>query len=119
MFPNFSHVARSGSWPALILALGALCCTAPAASAQPLGITMLQADDQPAHAEFVRQLQTTQPAGSRLVLVRLGAGGNDAAPPGDDDRVNTAVRTRSMRPTATADTITIAVGPDAARAASG
>ena len=117
MSPNFSHAARSGSWPALILALGALCCTLAAASAQPLGVTVLQADDQPAHAEFVRQLQATQQAGSPLALVRLGAGGGDPAAPAEEDRVNTAVRTRSMRPTATADAITIAVGPGAARAA--
>lgn len=114
MLPNFQNTARRGLVPALCLALLAL-CTPCAVQGQGLGLTVWQADAQPAHAEFVRQLQDTQAPGARFTLVRPGAG--EPAPGAEDEPVNAGVRTRGMRANAAAESITVAVGASAARAA--
>lgn len=116
MLPNPFPMPLRGLWPALCLAALAVLC-AGAGSARAMGVTVLQADDQPAHAEFARQMQDTQEPGARFALVRVVAG--EAPPPAlaDDDRVgvNTGVRTRSLR--TAAEAITVAVGAGAARVA--
>lgn len=114
MLPNLFKTARHGLVPVLCVVLGGLCSPC-AAQAQALGITVLQADDQPAHAEFVRQLQDSQPPGARFALVR--AGSELPQNIAEDDRVNTGVRTRSLRTGSAAESITVAVGASAARAA--
>ncbi|MEO5737274.1 MAG: ABC transporter substrate binding protein [Variovorax sp.] len=105
-----------------LAALAALC--AGAGSARAMSVTVLQADDQPAHAEFVRQLQDTQEPGSRFALLRVTAGSATAVaaavetgPGAEEDRANAGVRTRSIRPASAVDAITVAVGAGAARVA--
>ena len=114
MPPNFQKTARQRLAPVLCLALVALCSPC-AAQGHALGITLLQADAQPAHAEFVRQLQDTQAPGARFTLVRMGAG--EPAPASEDEPANAGVRTRGVRASAAAESIVIAVGASAARAA--
>lgn len=111
------------------------------------GLTVLIADETAPHTEFLRQLRETRDArdpNSRFDVVRMSNGGADlstasaastaiatataaAAPTAtaDEERsVVTGVRTRSMRASAAASpivpadaSITMAVGPSAARAA--
>ena len=103
------------------------------------GLTVLIADETAPHTEFLRQLRETRDArdpNSRFDVVRMSNGGADlstasaaataiATATADEERsVVTGVRTRSMRasaaasPIVPADTsITMAVGPSAARAA--
>lgn len=106
----------------------ALCLTAANLCAGPVlaaSLTVLQADDQPAHTEFVRQLQEMQEPGSRFALVRVTPGAPatavasaDSATTGaEDDRVNAGVRTRGLRSGTAGDPLTVAVGPGAARVA--
>ncbi|MEJ8857945.1 ABC transporter substrate-binding protein [Variovorax robiniae] len=94
--------------------------------ARAFGITVLQADDLPAHAEFVRQLKDSQDPSGGFALVRVGPQGiataNADMAAVEDDRVGGGVRTRSARANNTGTgavppSITIAVGLDAAKAA--
>ncbi|RZL65887.1 MAG: ABC transporter substrate-binding protein [Variovorax sp.] len=96
-------------------------------AAQADNLTVLVADDQAAHTEFVRELRGRQEPGSRFDLVRVPPGAADTAAPGtvpgapvgtapDDEREIAGVRTRSARMTAERPMI-LAVGPAAARAA--
>ncbi|MEJ8849356.1 ABC transporter substrate-binding protein [Variovorax rhizosphaerae] len=96
--------------------------------ARAMGITVIQADDLPAHVEFVRQLKDSQDPSGNFMLVRVGPRGTGPAANAnadvtgvEDDRV-AGVRTRGGRATgygsgALPASITIAVGIDAARAA--
>jgi len=134
MFPTPFVAAGRKVWLAPCLAL--LLALLWALPASALGLTVLQADDLPAHAEFVRQLKDSQDPNGGFTLVRVGpqgiaAAGATAAAPApanadtaltEDDRVGGGVRTRSARATgygtgAQPATITIAVGLEAARAA--
>jgi putative ABC transport system substrate-binding protein len=103
------------------------------------GLTVLIADETAPHTEFLRQLRETRDArdpNSRFDVVRMSNGGADlstasaastaiATATADEERsVVTGVRTRSMRASAAASpivpadaSITMAVGPSAARAA--
>lgn len=103
---------------------------AAAVPAQAAGWTVLTADDAPAHAEFVRELQGAAEAGQRVEWVRMGRGTEpssaaaptpasvEAAAQVEEDRVTAGVRTRSIRRSApAAETVTVAVGPEAARLA--
>lgn len=90
-----------------------------AAGVHAAGLTVLVADDNAAHAEFVRLLRESQDASSRFELVRLPA---ESAPvdraTAGDDRVSAGVRTRSLRAgTPLAPPVTMAVGLAAARSA--
>ncbi|VTU36902.1 ABC transporter substrate-binding protein [Variovorax sp. RA8] len=99
---------------------GAACAAVLAAGAHAAGLTVLLADDNAAHAEFVRLLRESQDASSRFELVRLPADGTpaDRVASGGEDRVNAAVRTRSLRPNPPVDLpVTMAVGVAAARSA--
>ncbi|MGJ7495204.1 ABC transporter substrate binding protein [Variovorax sp. RT4R15] len=111
-----------GLWPTFCLALAGLCTSA--GLAQAMSVTVLQADDLPAHAEFVRQLRDTQEPGSRFALLRVTAGSasaiaaaGEAGAGTEEDRANASVRTRSIRPSSAVDAITVAVGAGAARVA--
>ncbi|OUM02675.1 ABC transporter substrate-binding protein [Variovorax sp. JS1663] len=110
-----------------------------AAGAHAAALTVLLADDNAAHAEFVRLLRESQDASSRFELIRLPTD----APPADraaavDDRMSAArpstgvrtaaegegipmsagVRTRSLRAGAAVELpVTVAVGLAAARSA--
>ncbi|NDZ13114.1 ABC transporter substrate-binding protein [Variovorax sp. WS11] len=98
---------------------GVLCAAAFAAGAQAAGLTVLLADDNPAHAEFVRLLRESQDASSRFELVRLPADGlpADRVATGEE-RANAGVRTRSLRPSVPVNVpVTMAVGVAAARSA--
>ena len=114
MLPNSLPTALRRLVPILCLGLGGL-CSPSAAQGHALGMTVLQTDAQPAHAEFVRQLQDAQAPGARFALVRLGAGESAQGP--EDESANAGVRTRSLRAGAAAESITVAVGAGAARAA--
>ncbi len=90
-----------------VLACAPLC-------AQAGGMTLLLADEQPAHEAFVGALRESQEPGARIELQRVDA----AAPPAGEEPVNAGVRTRSARSSAPADgPVTVAVGPQAARIA--
>jgi len=97
-----------------------------------MGITVLQADDLPAHTEFVRQLKDSQEPGGRFALERVGAeavaiaaASSDVSAGAEDDRMLAGVRTRGARSNGNAngsssglaDSICVAVGLDAAKAA--
>jgi len=115
MFVNPSSALRRG----LRAIAGVICAAAFAAGAQAAGLTVLLADDNAAHAEFVRLLRESQDASSRFELVRLPS---DATPAdrvaAGEDRANAGVRTRSLRPSAPVDVpVTMAVGVAAARSA--
>ncbi|WP_083745799.1 ABC transporter substrate-binding protein [Variovorax sp. KK3] len=117
MFANPS----SGLLRGLRALASAACATLVAASAHAAALTVLLADDNAAHAEFVRLLRESQDASSRFELVRLPA---DAMPAdrvaAADDRVTTGVRTRGLRAGATVAVeppVTMAVGLAAARSA--
>jgi putative tryptophan/tyrosine transport system substrate-binding protein len=99
---------------------GAACVALLAAGAHAAALTVLLADDNAAHADFVRLLRESQDASSRFELVRLPADGTptDRAVVSGEDRANAAVRTRSLRPAPPVDVpITMAVGLAAARSA--
>jgi len=99
---------RLGRW-----CLAALCLAA-GGIAQATGFTVLMADELAAHTEFVHHLRETQAPGSRIELVRVVRG---EAPAEEESAANVGVRTRSARATANEDTVAIAVGAEAARAA--
>ena len=97
---------------------GTACAALLAAGAQAASLTVLLADDDAAHAEFVRRLRVSQDAGSPFELLRLPA---DAAPadraaPGED-RAGAGVRTRSLRRAPVEAPVTMAVGVVASRSA--
>ena len=98
---------------------GVLCAAAFAAGAQAAGLTVLLADDNAAHAEFVRLLRESQDASSRFELVRLPADGTSADRVATgEERANAGVRTRSLRPAVPVNVpVTMAVGVAAARSA--
>ena len=100
---------------------GAACACAAliAGGADAAGLTVLVADDNAAHAEFVRLLRESQDASSRFELIRVSAGSPPSEPVGaSEDRVTAGVRTRSLRPNAPVDgPVTMAVGVAAARTA--
>jgi putative ABC transport system substrate-binding protein len=99
---------------------GAACAALLAAGVHAAGLTVLLADDNAAHAEFVRLLRESQDASSRFELVRLPADGTptDRVAAGGEDRANAGVRTRSLRPHPAVDLpVTMAVGVAAARSA--
>lgn len=99
---------------------GAACAAVLAAGAHAAGLTVLLADDNAAHAEFVRLLRESQDASSRFELVRLPADGTpaDRIASGGEDHVNAGVRTRSLRANPPVDLpVTMAVGVAAARSA--
>lgn len=122
--PSASCRALPPSWrrAAAVLLAGVLALAA--LPAQAAGWTVLTADDAPAHAEFVRELQGNADADARIDWVRI-APGSGAVPPApeavaqaDEDRVTAGVRTRSLRRATPAnDAVTVAVGPAAARLA--
>lgn len=89
------------------------CCGIAHAAA----LTVLLADDFAPHAEFVRHLRELQEGGSRLDVVRVDGAAPAAVAAADDDRANPGVRTRSIRPSGAAESVTVAVGARAARAA--
>jgi putative ABC transport system substrate-binding protein len=102
-----------------------LACAAVATGglAHAAALTVLLADDHAPHAEFVRHLRELQAGSGRFDVVRLDG---PAAPTGtevaatEEERANAGVRTRSIRQSsssAAAETVTVAVGPSAARAA--
>ncbi|VTU37973.1 ABC-type uncharacterized transport system, periplasmic component [Variovorax sp. PBL-H6] len=102
-------------------AIAAVACAAVLATgAHAAALTVLLADDNAAHVEFVRLLRELQDASSRFELVRLPS---DGAPAGrvagaGEDRANAGVRTRSLRPKPPVDLpVTMAVGVAAARSA--
>lgn len=106
------------------LAAGALFACVPALPAGAAGWTVLTADDAPAHAEFVRELQGGADADPRIEWVRIAPGSGAPAPTpeavaqADEDRFTAGVRTRGIRRSApVTDAVTVAVGPSAARAA--
>ncbi|WP_218511528.1 ABC transporter substrate-binding protein, partial [Variovorax sp. dw_308] len=128
MFPTPFVAAGRKVWLAPCLAL--LWAMLWATPVRAVGITVLQADDLPAHVEFVRQLKDSQDPNGSFALVRVGAQGTAAGAPNattelagaEDDRVGGGVRTRGARANASGAatlpaSITIAVGPDAAKAA--
>ncbi|MDQ8017591.1 MAG: ABC transporter substrate binding protein [Bordetella sp.] len=126
-FPLLPAACRALSCPWRLVAaapLAVLLAAALALPARAAGWTVLTADDAPAHAEFVRELQGGADADPRIEWVRIAPG--TAAPPpapeavaqADEDRVTAGVRTRGIRRSAPAvDAVTVAVGPAAARAA--
>ncbi|VTU40837.1 ABC-type uncharacterized transport system, periplasmic component [Variovorax sp. PBS-H4] len=108
------------SWllPGLRAIAAAACAAMFAAGVHAAGLTVLLADDNAAHAEFVRLLRESQDASSRFELVRLPADGMhaDRVAAGGEDRVTAGVRTRSLRPRPPVDVpVTMAVGVAAAR----
>ena len=122
-------LARLALSPAPLRRLGAgvlgLLLAAPALAT---GWTVLTADDAPAHAEFVRELRDSADAGQRVELVRVDPAGAAPAPVepqaqarnDEDEDLTAGVRTRSLRHSAPApESVTIAVGATAARAALG
>jgi len=122
-FPLLSAARRALPCPWRLAAAALFACTwaAPAGAA---GWTVLTADDAPAHAEFVRELQRGTEGGPRVEWVRIAPGADappavpDALAQADEDRVTAGVRTRSIRKSAPAtDAVTVAVGPAASRAA--
>jgi putative ABC transport system substrate-binding protein len=99
---------------------GLLFAAACASGAQAAGLTVLLADDNAAHAEFVRLLRESQDASSRFELVRLPAADGTSADrvATGEERANAGVRTRSLRPSVPLDVpVTMAVGVAAARSA--
>lgn len=115
MFVNPSSALLRG----LRAVASAVCAAAFAAVAQAAGLTVLLADDNAAHAEFVRLLRESQDASSRFELVRLPGDGTPAdRVVAGEDRANAGVRTRSLRPSIPVDApVTMAVGVAAARSA--
>ncbi|WP_309898662.1 ABC transporter substrate binding protein [Variovorax soli] len=110
-------------FPALLRGLRAIasvvCAAAFSLGAHAAGLTVLLADDNAAHAEFVRLLRESQDASSRFELVRLPADGTPADRlAASEDRANAGVRTRSLRAGPPVDPpVTMAVGVAAARSA--
>jgi putative ABC transport system substrate-binding protein len=91
-------------------------------AASAAALTVLLADDNAAHTEFVRLLRESQEPGSRFDVVRLSPGSpaqqTAEAAGAVDDRASAGVRTRSLRASAAADAaVTMAVGVAAARSA--
>jgi putative tryptophan/tyrosine transport system substrate-binding protein len=76
---------------------GAACAALLAAGAHAAALTVLLADDNAAHAEFVRLLRESQDAGSRFELVRLPADASNGPAPADD-RAQPARRRRGGGP---------------------
>ena len=115
MFVNPSSALLRG----LRAIAGVVCAAAFAAGAQAAGLTVLLADDNAAHAEFVRLLRESHDASSRFELVRLPSESTPAdRVAAGEDRANAGVRTRSLRPSAPVDVpVTMAVGVAAARSA--
>lgn len=104
--------------------MAALLAAAPALPAHAAGWTVLTADDAPAHAEFVRELQGGAEGGPRIEWVRIAPGADapaaapEALAQADEDRVTAGVRTRGIRRSAPAsDGVIVAVGLAAARLA--
>jgi putative ABC transport system substrate-binding protein len=123
---SFNPLIAAGRKVWRTLCFGLACLLAMPALAMAMGVTVLQADDSPAHSEFVRQLRETQEPDSRFALVRVGPGAKARAATAsavvtdagaDDDHGNIDVRTRGMRTGGVADSITVAVGLDAAKVA--
>ncbi|WP_230682834.1 ABC transporter substrate binding protein [Variovorax paradoxus] len=110
---------RQGACAALAL----LCTAQLAAGASAAELTVLVGDELSAHAEFVQHLRASQEPGSRFELVRLSAGGAEAAQPVEtassepERSANAGVRTRSLRTAPANAALTLAVGAPAARAA--
>lgn len=111
----------------LARALRSVACAAIACLgiAHATALTVLLADDFTPHAEFVRHLRDLQ-EGGRFHVLRLDgatpAAGTEvaAAVVVEEDRANPGVRTRGIRPSASAaaaEGVTVAVGARAARAA--
>lgn len=84
--------------------------------AQAAGWTVLLADDAPGHAEFARELRVAQPS-AELLRLPMAAAPDPAEAEDERTAANAGVRTRSLRPTAMPERLTVAVGAAAARAA--
>lgn len=114
--PLLRLLRRRRALAGCLLACTALLLGGGAAAAS---LTVLVADEEPAHAEFVRLLRESHEAGSRFELIRLPVD-RPAAEPAltEEDRVAAGLRARSVRPALQAEApLTIAVGPAAARLA--
>lgn len=128
MFFKLSGVAL-GALRAVVPALMLLGMPPGLAQAALTRLTVITGGDLAANAEFVRQLRDAQSPGAQLQVVRLAPGKGDvaaaAAAAEEEPPVNAGVRTRSLRsmgdgagPAASAaGSLTVAVGPDAARSA--
>lgn len=109
--------AAFGALRGLVPAVLLLAVQPGLAQAAPGRLTVLTGDDRPASAEFVRQLRDTQAPGAQMQVLRLGQEAG-AAPPSaaeEEQAANAGVRTRGLR--GSADGLTVAVGPGAARSA--
>lgn len=94
-----------------IAAIACACAATVWSAASAAGLTVLMADDNAAHADFVLQLRETQEAGSRFDLIHIAAGTAGAEP----DHAPAPARTRNA---GAADMqITMAVGMIASRMA--